>query len=197
VQLGACSVPAEEPAREQERDQSPGAEDPDPRELPSRITARSASLSAVSGKAFTNGWIALGKRSDEKNTPEKTNIGSITRFIRPEAVSIFFARLPTRRPRPAKTNAPSVETSATETSEPCRRTSNTSQPKKSSSSISAKTSSTRLVISAPRKCVRRMGVATRRFSSRRERMSTMPKPTPHIPPLMMFMPSRPGIRKSM
>src|SRR5262249_54231944 len=80
---------------------------------PSRITARRASLSAVSGSARTTGWIASGKREAEKNTPERTNIGSITRFIRPETVSILRARLATRRPMPEKLNAPRKDNSTT------------------------------------------------------------------------------------
>src|SRR5205814_9288857 len=42
---------------------------------PSFITPRKASLSAVSGSALMTGWNDSGKRSDEKNTPEKTYIG--------------------------------------------------------------------------------------------------------------------------
>ena len=34
-----------------------------------------------------NGCIASGKFEDEKNTPESSHIGSITRFTRPETAS--------------------------------------------------------------------------------------------------------------
>ena len=43
--------------------------------MPSFITPRSASLSAVSGSARMNGLAASGNRSYEKNTPEQTHIG--------------------------------------------------------------------------------------------------------------------------
>ena len=39
------------------------------------MIARSASLSAVSGSARMTGCSDRGKRADEKNTPEQTNIG--------------------------------------------------------------------------------------------------------------------------
>ena len=70
------------------------------------MTARSASFSAVSGKAWIKGWAMSGNRSDEKNTPESSHIGSITRFIKPETASVVFARLATNKPRPAKLAAP-------------------------------------------------------------------------------------------
>ncbi len=58
-------------------------------------------------------------------------------------------------------------------------------------------SSRRLVMIASRKSPRRMGVPTKRLSSLRWRMSTSAKPMPHMPEFIRFMPSSPGIRKSM
>ena len=49
-----------------------------------------------------NGWTAAGNRSDEKKTPEKSHIGSMTRFIRPLTVSVVLARLATSRPMPGE-----------------------------------------------------------------------------------------------
>src|SRR6185503_18924310 len=56
------------------------------------MLARSASITAVSGSARTNGWNIAGKRSAEKKTPEKIHMGSMTKFIRPDAPSIVLTR---------------------------------------------------------------------------------------------------------
>src|SRR2546422_1345861 len=64
--------------------------------LPSIMTARRASFSAVSGSAFTNGCIASGKRAYEKKVPDRIHIGSITRFISPETASMVRDRKSTR-----------------------------------------------------------------------------------------------------
>jgi len=58
-------------------------------------------------------------------------------------------------------------------------------------------STRRLLVRARRKSLRRMGVATKRFNSLRWRISTSAKPTPHMPEFIRFIPSKPGIRKSM
>ena len=55
--------------------------------------------------AWMNGCAAAGNRSAEKNTPEKSHIGSITRFIRPLTVSVVDARLAIRSPIPADARA--------------------------------------------------------------------------------------------
>src|SRR5580698_3903225 len=39
-----------------------------------------------------------GKRDEEKNTPEKIHMGSMTRFIRPDAASMVRARDEIKRP---------------------------------------------------------------------------------------------------
>ena len=57
------------------------------------------------------GWAASGNRSDEKKTPEKSHIGSMTRFISPLTVSVVRARQATSRPIPANASAPSMSIS--------------------------------------------------------------------------------------
>src|SRR5579884_57432 len=56
---------------------------------PSRNVERNASYKAVSGSARISGSTTAGNRSYEKNTPENTHIGIITRLISPLTVSIF------------------------------------------------------------------------------------------------------------
>ena len=55
----------------------------------------------------------------------------------------------------------------------------------------------RLIISDARKSDFLIGVASRRFSNFRMRISTVTNPIPHRPPPINPIPSRPGIRKSM
>ena len=47
-----------------------------------------------------------------------------------------------------------------------------------------------------KKSPRRIGVPTKRLSSLRWRMSTRAKPMPHMPEFIRFIPSKPGIKKS-
>ena len=54
-----------------------------------------------------------------------------------------------------------------------------------------------LAVERRRQAIRDIGVAIRRLSSFLRRASTMAKPTPQMLPPMMFMPSRPGMTKSM
>ena len=65
-----------------------------------------------------NGWTASGNRSAEKKTPEKSHIGSMTRFIRPLTVSVVVARLAISRPMPAKARAPTTSTTMTSSEAP-------------------------------------------------------------------------------
>src|SRR5271155_5703823 len=97
--------------------------DCEPNEAPSRITARSASLSAVSGNALMKGWAIAGNLWYEKNTPEKIHIGIMTRLIRPETLSIFCARQAVSRPTPPKVTAPSEPRKMTDRIDlhPCTR----------------------------------------------------------------------------
>ncbi len=67
------------------------------RPAPSSNTRRKAPTSCVSGRAWMNGWAAAGNRSDEKKTPEKSHIGSMTRFMSPLTVSVVLARQATSK----------------------------------------------------------------------------------------------------
>ena len=60
-----------------------------------------------------NGWAESGNRSDEKKTPEKSHIGSMTRFISPLMASVVVARQATNRPIPANARAPTTSTRMT------------------------------------------------------------------------------------
>ena len=164
---------------------------------PSRIVARSASFSAVSGRALMNGCTKVGKRSFEKITPEKIHLGIITRFIRPLALSIFCARLAVSKPSPPNEIAPIVPITKMENSDPSTRMWKTSTPKPSSSVTSMSISTSRLLSRASKKSLRRMGVATNLLSSLRWRISTRANPMPHMAAFIKFIPSKPGIRKSM
>ena len=70
-------------------------------DLPSIISARKASITGVNGNSLITGWTISGKRSYEKKMPLRVHIGSMTRFISPDAVSIVLAREATRNPIPA------------------------------------------------------------------------------------------------
>ena len=81
--------------------------------------------------------------------------------------------------------------------DPSTRMWNTSTPKPSNSATSISMSTKRLLVSASKKSLRRIGVATKRLSSLRWRMSTKANPIPHIPEFIKFIPNSPGMRKSM
>src|SRR5205085_2060222 len=91
---------------------------------PSFITARSESLSIVSGSALTKGWMNCGKRVDVKNVPDSNHIGIITRFIKPDTPSIVLGREATSNPIPANVSAPKIKRNASSTSEPRTRNPN-------------------------------------------------------------------------
>src|SRR5204863_6643524 len=75
---------------------------------PSSITARTASISAVSGNILIVGCTTSGNRAAEKNTPDVTSIGSVVRFTNPATVCVFWARDPIHNPIPANIKEPSV-----------------------------------------------------------------------------------------
>ena len=75
---------------------------------PSFITERRVELSAVSGRALMNGCSSCGKRSDEKNVPDNSHIGSMTKFIKPDTPSIVVGRAAMSNPIPEKVNPPST-----------------------------------------------------------------------------------------
>src|SRR2546429_4833528 len=82
------------------------------------------SLSAVSGRALTNGCITSGNRAYEKNVPDSIHIGSITRFMSPETASMVRARLATSMPSPLNDRAPSTVMNVSAPTEPRTPTSN-------------------------------------------------------------------------
>ena len=83
------------------------------------------------------------------------------------------------------------------TNGPRKGTPNTSHPKVAITTISVVRIRMRESRYDARYSARDMGDAISRFSSLRRRASTMLNPMPHIPSPIMFMPSRPGSRKSM
>src|SRR5262245_9506382 len=87
-------------------------------ETPSFITERKASLSAVSGSALMNGCRRSGNRAAEKKLPDSNHIGSITRFINPDAPSIVWVRAPTSNPIPANVSEPTTAISNRLSGEP-------------------------------------------------------------------------------
>jgi hypothetical protein len=52
------------------------------------MTLRKASTSAVSGNARMSGCAACGEFDQEKNTPVRTHVGAVIRFINPEAIAM-------------------------------------------------------------------------------------------------------------
>src|SRR6202161_2181348 len=96
-------------------------------------------MAAVSGRARTPGWITAGKRVAEKNTPDKIHIGSMTRFISPEAASIVLAREATRSPSAEKDMDVSTHNKPNFHKEPRNGTQNTSRanPRKPTTSMTS------------------------------------------------------------
>src|SRR5215213_2533633 len=75
---------------------------------PSFINDRSVELSAVSGSALMKGCNTSGNRSDEKNVPDNSHIGSMMKFISPDTPSIVVGRAATSRPIPENVKPPSI-----------------------------------------------------------------------------------------
>src|SRR5262245_55723492 len=95
---------------------------------PSFITALRVLLRAVRGRALMKGWKTSGNLEAEKNVQERSHIGSITRFMRPETPSMVLGLAETNSPRPAKDIAPTSATRTRSKNEPCTETPNTSHP---------------------------------------------------------------------
>src|SRR3954471_3280240 len=85
-----------------------------------------------------NGWIGSGKREEEKKTPEKIHIGSIARFMRPDAPSMVWARDAISSPSDAKHREDSRQISSSSGREPRNGTPNTKTAKPRSSPTSRK-----------------------------------------------------------
>ena len=62
------------------------------------------------GSAAMIGCTASGKRCDEKNTPDRIHIGSIVRFMRPDAASTVRARDDSSSPIAPNASAPAFAT---------------------------------------------------------------------------------------
>ena len=154
-------------------------------------------MAAVSGSAWMNGCSAAGNRLAEKNTPEKTHMGIMMKFISPETASMVRARLATSSPSALKASAVATHTSASCHSGPRSGTPKTSAPKPSSAPTSAISSTSRANKNDSRYSALDIGEATSRFSSFCLRAYTMANPRLHMPLPIMFMPSNPGSRKSM
>src|SRR6188474_3289601 len=127
------------------------------------------------------GWIGSGKREDEKKTPEKIHIGSMARFMRPDAPSMVWARDAMSSPSDAKQSEESRQISSSSGREPRIGTPNTSTAKPSSSPTSRKSRVRRDKANEARYCQRDIGVAISRLSSRFLRASTMANPSPQMP----------------
>ena len=143
------------------------------------------------------GCAASGKLADEKKTPDSTHWGSIATFISPEAASMVRARETTSSASAANDSDATRAIAPSCTIEPRTGTSKASIANPSTTAISSTRKTSRESTKESRYSRRDIGVATRRFSRCLRRASTIEKPIPHMPPPMMFMPSRPGMRKSM
>src|ERR1700734_3943868 len=122
-------------------------------------------MAAVSGSARTTGWITAGKRVAEKKTPDKIHMGSMTRFISPEAASIVFAREATRSP--SAENAREVNTHSNPNChiDPRNGTPKTSRAKPRKPTTSITSIDRRDSRYDARYCQRGIGEGTRRLSS--------------------------------
>src|ERR1035437_11121778 len=122
-------------------------------------------MAAVKGRARTADWITAGKREAEKKTPERIHIGSITRFINPEAASIVLARDDTRRPRAEKASEVRTHRNPSCHSDPRKGTPNTSLANPRNMATSMTSIANRDNRNAARYCQRGMGEATIRLSN--------------------------------
>src|SRR6476660_7176126 len=111
------------------------------------------------------GWIGSGKREDEKNTPEKIHIGSIARFMSPDAPSMVWAREAISSPSEAKQSEDSRQINKSSGRDPRIGTPNTSTAKPRSSPTSRNSSVSRDKAKEARYCQRDIGVAISRLSS--------------------------------
>src|SRR5260370_29670155 len=87
-------------------------------EAPSFITDLSESFKAVRGRTLMAGCKNAGNLDAEKKMPQRSHIGSMTRFINPDTPSIIFGLDATSNPMPAKVSAPIRATAARSTMRP-------------------------------------------------------------------------------
>src|ERR1017187_5827809 len=109
--------------------------------------------------------MTAGKREAEKKTPERIHMGSMTRFISPDAASIVRAREETSNPSAENASEVSRHRNKSWRSDPRNGTpkARRANPKNAATSMmSIKSLDNKNDI---RYCQRGMGEATRRFSS--------------------------------
>src|SRR5258708_23279628 len=137
-----------------------------------------------------------GKGVAEKKAPESIHIGSIVRFIKPETACIVFAREAIRSPIAEKGREARTHNKASCEKEPLAGTpkAKCENPRNAPTSIGNNRSLQKT--NEARYCQRGIGDAMSRLSSFFCRASTIQKPSDHIAELIRFMPSRPGITKS-
>src|SRR5271155_965733 len=138
-----------------------------------------------------------GKREAEKNIPDKIHIGSMTRFISPDAASMVVAREATKSPNEQNDSEVSTHSNPNCHSEPRKGTPNTSRAKPRKPTTSMTSIDSRESKYDARDCQRGIGEATSLLSSFFCRDSTIEKPIPQMAEPIRFIPSKPGTKKSM
>ncbi len=119
------------------------------------------------------------------------------KFMMPETASTVRARDAARSPSPPNEIAPSKEIRNRVTRDPLSGTPNAKCPNPTSVTTSRIRKTRREPRNDSRYWERDIGVAMNRFSSFLLLAVTIENPIPQMLPPMRFMPSRPGIRKSM
>ena len=144
-----------------------------------------------------NGCTTLGKFADEKKTPENIHIGSMMKFIMPDTASVVRARDALRSPSPPNETAASTQINSNVPGDPRKGTPNAQWPNPRSVTISRSRKTRREQRNEKRYCARDIGVAISRLSSFLLRAVTIANPRPQMLEPIRFIPSRPGMRKSM
>src|ERR1039458_960257 len=137
-------------------------------------------MAAVNGNARTTGCTTAGKRVAEKNTPDNIHIGSMTRFMSPEAASMDLAREDTNSPKAENANEASTHRNPNCHIDPRNGTPNTSRANPRNAATSITSSASRDSRYDARYCQRRIGEATRRLSNFFCLASTIENPIPQI-----------------
>src|ERR1700691_2780244 len=141
--------------------------------------------------------MTAGKRVAEKKTPDKIHMGSMTRFISPEADSMVVAREATSSPSAENAREVSTHRNPNCHIDPRNGTPNTSRANPRNPTTSITSIDSRDSRYDNKYCQRGMGEATSRLSNFFCLDSTIEKPNPQIAEPIRFMPSSPGTTKSM
>ena len=154
-----------------------------------------ASLSAVRGKR--DEWLQRGRKAlvgeeDAGENPHRHH----HQIDQPLTLSIFWARLAVSRPRPPKESAPSAPNSRLRTRSQHAHVEEEDAEGQEQADLDDHQHE-RLVMSASRKSLRRMGVATKRLSSLRWRIRPAQSRRPTCRSSSGSCRASPGIRKSM